>query len=107
MIRDFLLTNLVMEKNEPARFKVPLRILKGSLEELADFPYERGERVWKGGQVVAIKGGRSEWVSIHTSSCSTDLQSRQVHQQAQLSYNARHVPWGCTGGVGCRALGTL
>ena len=62
MVRAFLLTNLLMAPNEPARFKVPLRILGNSLGELADFPFGPGGRTWKDGQVVAIKGKRSKWV---------------------------------------------
>jgi len=62
MVRGFLLTNLLTGPNEPARFKVPLRILGNSLGELADFPVGPGGRTWKDGQVVAIKGKRSKWV---------------------------------------------
>jgi hypothetical protein len=61
-IRGFLLTNLLTPPNEPARFKVPLRILGNSLGELADFPQGPDGRTWKDGQVVAIKGKRSKWV---------------------------------------------
>jgi len=62
MVRAFLLTNLLTAPNEPARFKVPLRILGNSLGELADFPVNPGGHTWKDGQVVAIKGKRSKWV---------------------------------------------
>ena len=62
MVRAFLLTNLLTAPNEPARFKVPLRILGDSLKELGDFPQGAGGRTWKDGQVVAIKGKRSKWV---------------------------------------------
>jgi len=62
MVRAFLLTNLLTAPNQPARFKVPLRILGNSLEELADFPFGPGGRTWKDGQVVAIKGKRSEYI---------------------------------------------
>jgi len=62
MVRGFLLTNLLTGPNEPARFKVPLRILGDSLGELADFPKGLGGRTWRDGQVVAIKGERSKWV---------------------------------------------
>jgi hypothetical protein len=60
MIRDFLLTNLLVGREKPAKFKVPLQILRNSLGELADFPYSPGERTWKDGSVVAIKGGKSK-----------------------------------------------
>jgi len=60
MIRGFLLTNLLTAPNEPARFKVPLRILANSLGELADFPHGPGGRTWKNGQTIAIKGKRSK-----------------------------------------------
>ena len=63
MVRAFLLTNLLTTPNEPAKFKVPLGILRNSLEELADFPYVPGERTWTGGQVVAVKGKKSKCVS--------------------------------------------
>ena len=62
MVRAFLLTNLLTAPNEPARFKVPLRILGNSLGELADFPFSPGGRTWKDGRVVALKGKRSKWV---------------------------------------------
>ena len=62
MVRAFLLTNFLTAPNEPARFKVPLRILGNSLGELADFPVNPGGHTWKDGQVVAIKGKRSKWV---------------------------------------------
>ena len=62
MVRAFLLTNLLTAPNEPARFRVPLRILGNSLGELADFPFGPGGRTWKDGRVVAIKGKRSKWV---------------------------------------------
>jgi hypothetical protein len=60
MVRAFLMTNLVKPQNEPVKFKVPLRILGNSLEELADFPQGLGGRTWRDGQVVAIKGRRSK-----------------------------------------------
>ena len=60
MIYTFLLTNLLTAPNEPARFKVPLRILANSLGELADFPRGPGGRTWKDGQMIAIKGERSK-----------------------------------------------
>ena len=60
MVRGFLLTNLLTAPGEPAKFKVPLRILGSSLGELADFPLGPGGRTWKDGQVVAIKGKRSK-----------------------------------------------
>jgi len=63
MIRGFLLTNLLTAPKEPARFKVPLRILRNSLGELADFPHGPGERTWKDGRVVAIKGKRSKYIN--------------------------------------------
>jgi len=60
MVRAFMLTNLLTAPNEPARFKVPLRILGNSLEELADFPQGTGGRTWRDGRVVAVKGKRSK-----------------------------------------------
>jgi hypothetical protein len=60
MVRAFLLTNLVTAPKEPVRFKVPLRILRNSLDELADFPQGPGGRTWRVGQVVAIKGKKSK-----------------------------------------------
>jgi len=61
MVRAFLLTNLLTAPSEPARFRVPLRILGNSLSELADFPSGPGGRTWKDGRVVAIKGKKSKW----------------------------------------------
>jgi len=55
--------NLLIPPNEPARFKVPLRILANSLGELAGFPRGPGERTWKDGKVVAIRGKRSDCVN--------------------------------------------
>lgn len=72
MVRAFLLTNLLTAPNEPARFKVPLRILGNSLEELVDFPQGPGGRTWKDGQVVAIKGKRSKWVPHLTFALSAE-----------------------------------
>jgi hypothetical protein len=63
MVCGFLLTNLLTAPNEPAKFKVPLQILRNSLGELADFPQDLSERTWMDDQVVAIKGKRSKWVS--------------------------------------------
>lgn len=63
MVRAFLLTNLEKPRDEPMKFKVPLGILKSSLGDLSDFPHGPGERTWRDGQVVAIKGKRSKWVS--------------------------------------------
>ena len=60
MVRAFLMTNLATAPNEPVRFKVPLGILGNSLGELADFPQGPGGRIWKDGQVVAIKGKKSK-----------------------------------------------
>lgn len=65
MIRAFLLTNLLTTPNEPARFKVPLRIMENSLGDLADFPQGPGGRTWKDGQVVAIKGRKSKYINKH------------------------------------------
>ncbi|KAF9643977.1 alpha beta-hydrolase [Thelephora ganbajun] len=73
MVRAFLLTNLLTVPNEPARFKVPLRILENSLGELADFPQGPGGRTWKDGQVVAIKGKRSKYVNKHNFPIMQDM----------------------------------
>ena len=60
MVRAFLLTNLEKPRNEPMKFKVPLGILKNSLGEISGFPHGPGERTWRDGQVVAIKGKKSK-----------------------------------------------
>jgi len=73
MIRAFLLTNLLTGPNEPARFKVPIRILANSLGELADFPHGPSGRTWRDGQVVAIKGKRSKYINERSFSIMRDM----------------------------------
>lgn len=73
MVRAFLLTNLEKLRDEPMKFKVPLGILKNSLGELSDFPHGPGGRTWRDGQVVAIKGKRSKYITEHNFPIMQDM----------------------------------
>ncbi|KAF8589903.1 alpha/beta hydrolase [Ramaria rubella] len=64
-IRAFLLTNLTSAHGgAPLRFRVPVDIIKRSLDNLGDFPYgeEDKGREWTG-KTLVIKGGRSKYVN--------------------------------------------
>ncbi|KAF8526238.1 Alpha/Beta hydrolase protein [Hysterangium stoloniferum] len=64
-VRAFLLTNLTFpEDGAPVKFRVPVDIVKRSLDDLGGFPYEPSERKWPG-KTLIIKGEKSRYVNKH------------------------------------------
>ncbi|KIJ22331.1 hypothetical protein M422DRAFT_197277, partial [Sphaerobolus stellatus SS14] len=64
-IRAFLLTNLTFpEPGGPVKFRVPVDVVRDSLEDIGGFPYEPGEREWHG-KTLIIKGSKSKYVNKH------------------------------------------
>jgi len=54
------LTNLTFpQSNGPVKFRVPIDIVKNSLDDIGGFPYEPGEREWRG-KALFIKGKKSK-----------------------------------------------
>jgi pimeloyl-ACP methyl ester carboxylesterase len=63
-IRQFLLGNLYRPKNESTqKFKVPLKILGGALDNLGDFPFRDPEKVRFEGRTLFVRGTKSKYVS--------------------------------------------
>ncbi|KIJ32892.1 hypothetical protein M422DRAFT_265230 [Sphaerobolus stellatus SS14] len=59
-IRAFPLTNISFpEPGGPVKFRVPVDVVKDSLEEIGGFPYEPDEREWHG-KTLIIKGSKSK-----------------------------------------------
>lgn len=65
-IRQFLLTNLVRssdEKNAPLKFRVPLKILGATLDNMADFPYKDPDQFRFEKPTLFVRGTKSHYVA--------------------------------------------
>jgi hypothetical protein len=63
-IRAFLLTNLTSTHGgAPLTFRVPVDIIKRSLDVIGDFPYEPEDANWDG-RTLIIRGAKSKCVSL-------------------------------------------
>ncbi|KAJ5705289.1 hypothetical protein N7536_000978 [Penicillium majusculum] len=66
-IRQFLLTNLIRsEEDNTLKFRVPLSIIGGSLDHMADFPFEESDNLHYDGPTLFVRGTRSKYVSDDT-----------------------------------------
>lgn len=65
-IRAFLLTNITFDRDSGfVRFRIPVDLIKDSLEHLGDFPYDtQDDRQWNG-QTLVIKGEKSKYINKH------------------------------------------
>ncbi|KKZ68649.1 hypothetical protein EMCG_05735 [[Emmonsia] crescens] len=62
-IRQFLLTNLIRSKEDNTlKFRVPVKLLGESLDELADFPFSPSDNVKFEGPSLFIRGTESPYV---------------------------------------------
>jgi hypothetical protein len=55
------LTNLD-STTRPLKFQVPLDIIGASINDIAGFPYQPGERTWHG-NTLFIKGAKSKYIN--------------------------------------------
>jgi len=63
-IRQFLLTNLVWDKeNGRQKFRVPLKYLASALDNMADFPYKDPEEARYEGRTLFVRGTKSRYVA--------------------------------------------
>ncbi|KAJ5542419.1 hypothetical protein N7535_004839 [Penicillium sp. DV-2018c] len=66
-IRQFLLTNLIRsEEDNTLKFRVPLSIIGGSLENMADFPFKQSDNIKYEGPTLFVRGTKSRYVSDKT-----------------------------------------
>lgn len=66
-IRQFLLTNLVKDKEtSKMKFRVPLQTLSKNLNLMADFPFTDPESHRYEGPTLVIRGGNSKYVADET-----------------------------------------
>ncbi|OQE89504.1 hypothetical protein PENNAL_c0014G04941 [Penicillium nalgiovense] len=66
-IRQFLLTNLIRsEEDNTLKFRVPLSIIGGSLDRMADFPFKESDNLQYNGPTLFVRGTRSKYVSDDT-----------------------------------------
>ncbi|ORX98182.1 Alpha/Beta hydrolase protein [Clohesyomyces aquaticus] len=66
-VRQFLLTNLVRTSpSEPLKFRIPVRILANSLDDMADFPFTNPDERWFNKPALFVRGTRSHYVTDET-----------------------------------------
>lgn len=66
-IRQFLLTNLIRsEEDNTLKFRVPLSVIGGSLDHMADFPFEESDNLHYDGPTLFVRGTKSKYVSDDT-----------------------------------------
>lgn len=66
-VRQFLLTNLIRtEPNTPLKFRIPVRILANSLDDMADFPFTNPDETRFNKRALFVRGTRSHYVSDET-----------------------------------------
>jgi pimeloyl-ACP methyl ester carboxylesterase len=66
-IRQFLLTNLVRsEEDNTLKFRVPLSVIGGSLDNMADFPFKQSDNLQYEGPTLFVRGTKSRYVSEKT-----------------------------------------
>ncbi|KAF2012848.1 alpha/beta-hydrolase [Aaosphaeria arxii CBS 175.79] len=66
-VRQFLLTNLVRPSpSEPLKFRIPVRTLAKSLDDMADFPFTDPDKNHFNKPSLFIRGTRSHYVSDET-----------------------------------------
>ena len=63
-IRQFLLTNLTRDsETNVLKFRIPLKILAGSLDHLADFPFHDPDQARYEGPTLIVRGTKSHYVA--------------------------------------------
>jgi len=63
-IRQFLLSNLVRDKETgEQKFKIPVKILAGALDNMADFPFKDPEVARWNGPTLVVRGTKSHYVA--------------------------------------------
>ncbi|QQK44532.1 Alpha/beta hydrolase, putative [Penicillium digitatum] len=66
-IRQFLLTNLIRsEEDNTLKFRVPLSVIGGSLDHMADFPFKESDSLHYDGPTLFVRGTKSKYVSDDT-----------------------------------------
>ncbi|PSN59904.1 alpha/beta-hydrolase [Corynespora cassiicola Philippines] len=66
-VRQFLLTNLVrISPSEPLQFRIPVRTLAHSLDDMADFPFTNPDEHRFNKPALFVRGTRSHYVSDET-----------------------------------------
>ena len=65
-IRQFLLTNLVRSEDNTLKSRVPLSIIGGALNNMADFPFKESDNLHYDGPTLFVRGTKSKYVSDDT-----------------------------------------
>ncbi|CDM27474.1 hypothetical protein DTO013E5_2789 [Penicillium roqueforti] len=65
-IRQFLLTNLIRSEDNTLKSRVPLSIIGGALNNMADFPFKESDNLHYYGPTLFVRGTRSKYVSDDT-----------------------------------------
>lgn len=66
-VRQFLLTNLIRPSpSDPFKFRIPVRILAHSLDDMADFPFSNPDEARFNKRALFIRGTKSHYVSDET-----------------------------------------
>lgn len=65
-VRQFLLTNLVREPGKPLKFRIPVKVLANSLDDMADFPFNNPDEARFSKRALFIRGTKSHYVSDET-----------------------------------------
>jgi len=65
-IRQFLLTNLVREKDGVQRFRIPVKYLASALDNMADFPFKDPDEARWNGPALFVRGTKSHYVADET-----------------------------------------
>lgn len=65
-IRQFLLTNLMRGTDGKQRFRIPVKYLAASLDNMADFPFKDPDQVRWNGPTLFVRGTKSHYVPDET-----------------------------------------
>lgn len=66
-VRQFILTNLVRpEAGQPLQFRIPVKTLANSLDDMADFPFTNPDEARFSKRALFIRGTKSHYVSDET-----------------------------------------
>ncbi|CAI6333317.1 unnamed protein product [Periconia digitata] len=66
-VRQFLLTNLFRPSpGEPLKFRIPIKVLGNSLDDMADFPFKNPDEARFGKRALFVRGTKSHYVSDET-----------------------------------------
>ncbi|KAI4154009.1 MAG: hypothetical protein LQ340_001950 [Diploschistes diacapsis] len=62
-IRQFILTNLVRDQDSRTlKFRIPVQILAGALDNMGDFPFKDPDLARYDGRTLVIRGSKSHYV---------------------------------------------